>query len=58
VGYGGRIVADIDEAAAADGHVRFGLPSARRHDAGRRGRPRRAEAADAGDRDTTEAVPR
>jgi hypothetical protein len=58
VGYGGRIVADIDEAAAADSHVRFGLPSARRHDGGRRSRPKLAEAADAGRRDTTRAVPR
>jgi helix-turn-helix protein len=57
VGYGGRIVADIDEATAADGQVRFG-PPARRHDAGRRSRPKRAEAADVGDRDTTRAVPR
>ena len=57
VGYGGRIVADIDEAAAGDGHVRFGPPAARRHDDGRRARPRRAEAADTGGRAATRVVP-
>jgi hypothetical protein len=59
VGYGGRIVADIDEAAAADGQVRFGPTPARRHDEGRRGRsPKRAPTGEAGDRATTRAVPR
>jgi len=58
VGYGGRIVADIDEAAAADGHVRFGPPPTRRHDEGRRGRNPKRAPADAGGRATTRAVPR
>ena len=59
VGYGGRIVADIDEAAAADGEVRFGLTPGRRHDAARRSRnPKRAESADVGGRISTRAVPR
>jgi helix-turn-helix protein len=60
VGYGGRIVADIDEAAAADGQVRFGPTGSRRHDVGRRGRgaPKRAASADGGGRATTRAVPR
>ena len=59
VGYGGRIVADIDEAAAADGEVRFGLTPGRRHDAARRSRnPKRAESAAAGGRISTRAVPR
>jgi hypothetical protein len=59
VGYGGRIVADIDEAAAADGEVRFGAAASRRHDSGRRSRnPKRAESADVGGRISTRAVPR
>jgi helix-turn-helix protein len=60
VGYGGRIVADIDEAAAAAGQVRFGTTRSRRHDDGRRGRgePQRPESTEAGGRVTTRAVPR
>jgi Helix-turn-helix domain len=38
VGYGGRIVADIDEGADADGRGPIGVNGTRRHDAGRRGR--------------------
>jgi hypothetical protein len=38
VGYGGRIVADIDEAAAADDNAQAGSNGTHRHDAERRGR--------------------
>jgi hypothetical protein len=37
VGYGGRIVADIDEAAAAEENAPAGSNGTHRHDAGRRG---------------------
>jgi hypothetical protein len=56
VGYGGRIVADIDEAAASDGRVHFGPPASRRHDLTRRS-PRAASGASGG-RAATRAVPR
>jgi helix-turn-helix protein len=59
VGYGGRIVADIDEAAAADGKVPFGISGTRGGNGRRsRGGSQSAEAADADGRSESRAIPR
>jgi hypothetical protein len=59
VGYGGRIVADIDEAAAADGKVSFGSSGTRGRGPRRsRGGSQSAEATEARDRSTSRAASR